>query len=77
MTFGETSAKKLNSLFEKYCVILSSNTYIGREERQLEGIGGRSYRSVLVHKNFRLVYRVNDSAVGKEIEIVIRVGYAQ
>ena len=66
MTFGETSA-----LFEKYCVILSNNPYIGREEQQLKGIGGCSYRSVLIHKNFRLVYRVEDSATGKEEEIVI------
>lgn len=70
MTFGETSAKKLNSLFEKYCVILSNNPYIGREEQQLKGIGGCSYRSVLIHKNYRLVYRVEDSATGEE-EIVI------
>ena len=70
MTFGETSAKKLNCLFEKYCVILSNNPYIGREEQQLKGIGGCSYRSVLIHKNFRLVYRVEDSATGKEVEIV-------
>lgn len=70
MTFGETSAKKLNSLFEKYCVILSNNPYIGREEQQLKGIGGCSYRSVLIHKYYRLVYRVEDSATGGE-EIVI------
>ena len=71
MTFGETSAKRLNCLFEKYCVILSNNPYIGREEQQLKGIGGCSYRSVLIHKNYRLVYRVEDSATGKEEEIVI------
>ena len=70
MTFGETSAKRLNCLFEKYCVILSNHPYIGREEQQLKGIGGCSYRSVLIHKNFRLVFRVEDSAIGKEVEIV-------
>ena len=44
--------------------------YIGREEQQLKGIGGCSYRSVLIHKNYRLVYRIEDSATGEE-EIVI------
>ena len=70
MTFGEASAKKLNCLFEKYCIILSNNPYIGREEQQLNGVGGHNYRSVLVHKNYRLIYRVNESIADKEVEIV-------
>ena len=61
LTFGEDSAKKLNSIFERYCVILSNNPYVGRMEQQLDGIAGHSYRSVLVHKNYSLIYYVEES----------------
>jgi len=70
VTFGETSAKKLDGLFDRYSIILSNNPYIGREEQQLKGLGGHDYRSILIHKNYRLVYRVDESSTEKKILIV-------
>lgn len=61
LIFGENSVRKLLSTFEKYDTILSNNPYIGRTEQQLEGIAGHSYRSVLIHKNYRLIYYVYET----------------
>lgn len=61
LAFGENSVKKLLATFEEYDIILSNNPYIGRMEQQLEGIAGHSYRSVLIHKNYRLIYNVEET----------------
>lgn len=61
LIFGENSVRKLLSTFEKYDTILSNNPYIGRAEQQLAGIAGHSYHSVLIHKNYRLIYYVYET----------------
>lgn len=57
-TFGQKSAEKLDNTFKAYSRLLSTHPLLGHREPLLAHITGLTYRSILVHRNYKLIYRV-------------------
>ena len=57
-TFGQKSAEKLDNIFKTYSRLLSAHPLLGHREPLLEHIAGFTCRSILVHRNYKLIYRV-------------------
>lgn len=56
-TFGQKSAEKLDNTFKAYSRLLSTHPLLGHREPLLTHITGVTYRSILVHRNYKLIYR--------------------
>ena len=48
----------LDNIFKTYSRLLSAHPLLGHREPLLEHIAGFTYRSILVHRNYKLIYRV-------------------
>lgn len=64
--FGERTAQRLYTRIMSYEPLLAANPKLGIEEPLLIG-RKRAYRSIVVHKHFKLVYYIN------EVKQVIRI----
>lgn len=51
-------SEKLDSTFKAYSRLLSAHPLLGHREPLLTHIAGITYRSILVHRNYKLIYRV-------------------
>ena len=56
ITFGERSTKKMNAAFRTYENLLASNPLMGRREQLLRRRTDYIFRSILVHRNYKLIY---------------------
>ena len=70
--FGQKSAEKLNNIFKAYSRLLSAYPLLGHREPLLAHIIGITYRSILVHRNYKLIYRVEpeDSEAADRVLII-------
>lgn len=59
MAFGEKSVTRFWHDIQAYEPLLASFPYIGRQEPYLSHLPA-FYRSLVVHKHYKLVYRVDD-----------------
>ena len=71
-TFGQKSAEKLNYIFKAYSRLLSAHPLLGHREPLLANITGITYWSILVHRNYKLIYRVEpeDSEAADRVLII-------
>ena len=71
-TFGQKSAEKLDNIFKAYSRLLSAHPLLGHREPLLTHITGVTYRSILVHRNYKLIYRVEpeDSEAADRVLII-------
>lgn len=58
--FGIRTARKFSRQLDAQIMLLTANPYIGKIEPLLEG-RKTSFRSLVVHKHFKLIYYLNDS----------------
>ena len=72
ITFGERSTKKMNAAFRTYENLLASNPLMGRREQLLEHRTECIFRSILVHRNYKLVYTLipEDSEIADIVMII-------
>ena len=71
-TFGQKSAEKLDNTFKSYSRLLSAHPLLGHREPLLAHITYFTYRSVLVHRNYKLIYRVEpeDSETAERVLVI-------
>ena len=55
-TFGQKSAEKLDITFKTYSGLLASHPLLGRREPLLRHRTDYIFRSILVHRNYKLIY---------------------
>lgn len=60
--FGRKSSTKLNNKIRDYAECLRDNPYMGKIEPLLED-SPRAYRSITIHKHYKLIYYIDGETV--------------
>lgn len=70
--FGHASAEKLNNAIKLYGSLLACNPLLGQREQLLADNADYTYRSVLIHSNYKLIYRTepDESETASTVYIV-------
>lgn len=61
-TFGKKSTIKFNDSIKDFTKSLSGNPLMGKVEPLLED-SPRTYRSITIHKHYKLIYYIEDTTV--------------
>ena len=71
VTFGESSSIRMDSTFRKYEAFLASNPYIGHLEKLLEHRTDKIFRSILIHRHYKLIYTLDIENDGTVTSVII------